>query len=390
MKKLTFLLVLISLFITNGTAWGEPTRRGLNPNAMEELVDSGVTKYMGEFSPALSEDVGDGWVRHTFDLDGGAGPICIAGTPYTAFTKDNDSDNLLIMLQGGGACWQGFYFCNILSDDLPPPLAGPHSGIWVDSFDTGSEIIPNPLADWDIVYLPYCDGSVFTGDNDVVDASFPFGPVRFHRGLRNVTAGIDLAKGMFPNKARIMVAGSSAGGVGAASLTPFLARFAWGNTTKLMVFNDAGPVAINLDETAAIEARADDWRFGQFYPPSCTECDPEGQGTGIVHWRLDNDSTIREAFYSTDGDSTNRFFMNVPTQEQYRELIVTEHGLLNAAHPNRYKQFIRSGDDEHTALQRPTFYLGDADGVFLDIWTGDFLVPRPFWIDIVEEFVPLP
>ena len=388
MKKLTFLLVLISLFITNGTAWGEPTRRGLNPEAMGELVDSGVTKYTGEFTPVASTDVGDGWVKHTFDPDGGDGPICIAGTPFSAFSKDNDSDNLLIMLQGGGACWQDFYFCNILAEDQAPPP--PPAGIWAEGFDTGSEFIPNPLTDWDIVYMPYCDGSVFTGDNDVVDPNFPFGPVRFHRGLRNVTAGIDLAKAMFPHKARIMVAGSSAGGVGAASLTPFLARFAWGNTTKLMVFNDAGPVAINLLDVGAIQARENDWRFGQFYPASCTDCDALGQGTAIIDWRLSNDTTIREAFYSTDGDATNRFFLQVPTQVLYRDLIVTEHGLLHDAHPDRYQRFIRSGDDSHTALQTPLFYLGEADGVPLDVWTGDFLIPRPFWIDIVEDFVPLP
>jgi len=391
MKKLTFLLVLISLFITSNAAWGEPgkqSKRGLNPEAMEELVDSGVTKYMGEFTPVASTDVGDGWVKHIFDPDGGDGPICIAGTPFSAFSKDNDSDNLLIMLQGGGACWQDFYFCNILAEAQEPPP--PPVGIWAEGFDTGSEFIPNPLADWDIVYMPYCDGSVFTGDNVVFDPSFPFGPVRFHRGLRNVTAGIDLAKAMFPNKARVMVAGSSAGGVGAASLTPFLARFAWGNTTKLMVFNDAGPVAINLFDVDAIQARAVDWEFGKFYPASCTECDALGQGTAIIDWRLSNDTTIREAFYSTDGDATNRFFLKVPTQEMYRDLIVTEHGALHDAHPDRYQRFIRSGDDSHTALQSDLFYLGEADGVPLDVWTGDFLVPRPFWIDIVEDFVPLP
>ena len=32
--------------------------------------------------------------------------------------------------------------------------------------------------------------------------------MRYHRGLRNVTAGIDLAKEMFPNAGRIMVAGA--------------------------------------------------------------------------------------------------------------------------------------------------------------------------------------
>ena len=391
MRNLILLAVSVCFIVGTSTTWGEPGKqqaRGLNSAAMEELVDSGVTKYMGEFTPVSSTDVGDGWVKHTFDPDGGAGPICIAGTPFSAFSKDNGSDNLLIMLQGGGACWQDFYFCTIVTEGQEPPP--PPVGIWADGFDTGTEFIPNPLADWDIVYMPYCDGSVFTGDNDVVDPNFPFGPVRFHRGLRNVTAGVDLAKSLFPNRARVMVAGSSAGGVGAASLTPFLTRFAWGNTTKIMVFNDAGPITTNPDAVGDIEARAEDWKVGQFYPASCTECSDFGQGTAIVKWRLDNDNTIREAFYSTDADSTNRFFLNVPTQEMYRHLLVTEHGALHDAHPDRYKRFIRSGDDSHTALQTPLFYLGDADGVPLDEWTGDFLVPRPFWVDIVEDFVPVP
>ncbi len=158
-----------------------------------------------------------------------------------------------------------------------------------------------------------------------------------------------------------------------------------------MVFNDAGPVAINPLDVDNVLARANDWQFGQFYPASCTDCDVLGQGTAIIKWRLDNDVTVREAFYSTDGDMTNRFFLNVPTQVDYRDLIVTEHGLLHDAHPDRYNRFIRSGDDSHTALQTPLFYMGEANGVPLHEWTDDFLVPRrPFWVDIVEDFVPLP
>ena len=71
----------------------------------------------------------------------------------------------------------------------------------------------------------------------------------------------------------------------------------------------------------------------------------------------------------------------------YRNLIVTEHGLLNDAHPDRYKRFIVAGDDSHTALQTPLFYIQDANGVPLNEWTDDFLVPRPFWVDIVEDAV---
>jgi hypothetical protein len=378
MKLAVFGLILASVMLL-----GSSSPLGLNPQALAELEATGVNKYIGDFDPVSSEDIGDGWVKHTYDPDGGNGPICLAGTPFSAFTRAGNPAKLLIMLQGGGACWQNFYFCNILAEDQEPPP--PPVGIW----DFGSR--DNPFADYSIVYMPYCDGSVFAGDNDVVDANFPFGPVRFHRGLRNLTAGMDLAKATFPNARRITVAGSESGGAGAASFAPFLARFLYGNTPLLTVFNDAGLFTpINLDETGAIVARASDWQFGQFYPASCTDCDDQGQSTAIIHWRLDNDSTVRDAYYSTDGDATSRFFLNVPTQVEYRALILAEHGSLNAAHPDRYMRFIVSGDASHTALQSPLFYSQEADGVPLNEWTDDFLIPRPFWVDIVEDFVPLP
>lgn len=385
MKRLTCVLISVCLSYVPGVAFSGPgnqVARGLNPQAAAELQAAGLDKYLGEFTPVASTDVGDGWTKHTFDPDGGDGPICIAGTPYSAFTRQGNPSRLLIFEQGGGACWQDFYFCNILAEAQEPPVA--RVGIW--DFDSKD----NPFADYSIVYMPYCDGSTFSGDNDVLDPSFPFGPVRFHRGLRNQSAAMDLAKSMFPNASRITVAGSSAGGVGAAGFAPFLARFAFGNTKKLTVFNDAGPVAINLADTGAIASRAADWAFGQFFPASCFACSDMDQGTEIIKWRLDNDSTIREAFYETDGDLTNRFFLNVPTQELYRALILTEHGAISMLHPDRYKRFIVSGDGSHTALQSPLFYSQDANGVLLNEWTDDFLVPRPFWVDIVEDFVPFP
>ena len=83
--------------------------------------------------------------------------------------------------------------------------------------------------------------------------------------------------------------------------------------------------------------------------------------------------------------------MKIPTQEAYRALILAEHGELNAAHPDRYKRFIVSGDDQHTILRRPEFYSKDADGQLINEWTDDFISPRkPKWNDIVEDFVPVP
>ena len=349
-------------------------------------------------------DVGDGWTKHTFDPDGGDGPICIAGTAFSAFTRDGKKNKLLIFEQGGGACWQDFYQCNVLAEEQEPPA--PPVGIW--DFDSKD----NPFADYSIVYMPYCDGSVFTGDNTVFDPTWqafiegalglPPGagpPFRFHRGLRNQSAGMDLARKMFPRAKQITVAGSSAGGVGAAGFAPFLVRFLYGDKVKLTVFNDAGPVTTNPDADAGpgigqpgngvpdVMDRASDWQFGQFYPASCTECDALGQSTAIIKWRLDNDSTIREAFYETDADGTNRFFLDLLFDPVgFRNLIVTEHGLINAAHPDRYKRFIVAGDDSHTALQTPLFYSQEANDVLLNEWTKNFLKnKKKKWVDIVED-----
>ena len=89
-------------------------------------------------------------------------------------------------------------------------------------------------------------------------------------------------------------------------------------------------------KSRAAAGRAADWQFGQFYPASCTDCDDMGQATALIDWRLDNDSIVRDASFHTDSDLTNGFFLNIPTQLQYRDLIVTEHGAINASHPNRY------------------------------------------------------
>jgi len=380
-------ILIVLLAIASVALMGSRCRPGLHPTAYIELALSGVNKYLGEFEPVASTPIADGWVRHDFDTEGGDGPICIAGTPYSVFSRAGDPDKLLIFEQGGGACWQDFYNCNVLADAQSPPA--PRVGIW--DFDDPD----NPFADYSIVYMPYCDGSVFAGDNDVYDPAFgqaigvPAAVVRFHRGLRNQSAGMDVAKSLFPHARQVTVSGSSAGGVGAAGFAPFLARFEFGNSIDLTVFNDAGPVTVNLAATADIEARAADWQFGQFYPASCTDCSDMGQATAAIAWRLDRDRSIREAFYETDGDLTNRFFLGLlGNQPAFRDLVVTEHGLLHDAHPDRYKRFIVAGDTSHTALQTPLFTTQTVDGVVLQDWTADFIDDAPGWQDLVEAPAP--
>ena len=364
---------------------------GLDPIARLELQAAGIDKYVGEFSPATSEDAGNGWTRHTFDSDGGNGPLCIDGSDFIVYTRPGSHPKkTAVFLDGGGACWQDFYFCSIQSDqDAPPDV-----GFFAPSFDTGTEVIESPLSEYSIIAASYCDGSVWSGDNDVEDPNFPISAVRHHRGLRNLTATLDLARSEFGPARDLFITGASAGGVGAAGFAPLVARFVFGDFAKIKVFNDAGPIAALLIPIppiiAAIEARAADWQFEQFYPESCTECSPFNQATEIVKWRLGRDNRIAEAFYSTDQDSTNRFFLGGLDALTYRQVLTSVHADVNATFPDTYKTFIRSGDNSHTALATSRLYLSDANGVPLHEWTDDFIRDKKTWINIVEDFVPAP
>jgi hypothetical protein len=423
------LCLLVPLFTLTANADSAKTKRGLNAAAKSELSDAGVDKYLGT-SKSIESDFGV-WTQHSFSQESGDGPKCIAGTDYSVFTKAGDPKKLLIFLQGGGACWQNFYQCNLFAAGpagQAPPEQPPFPGV----FDTSSP--DNPFADHSVVYMPYCDGSAFGGDKDVVDPLWQAyienrlgldpgtGPsTRYHRGVRNQSAGMDVAGELFPRAKQITVMGHSAGGVGVAAFAPFLARFVFGNNAKLTVFNDAGPIVVNLGNPPAphcadiacfsVLARASDWDFAKFYPQSCIadgRCNAFGQQTGIIDWRLDNDGTIREAFYETDSDATNRFFAQgdgtLMPPDVYRELIVTEHGALQNAHPKRYKRFIVSGDDTHGAVQGAArspcspnpqpflFYTQDANGTLLSKWTTEFVrignrQSKFGWKDIVEDYV---
>jgi hypothetical protein len=246
----------------------------------------------------------------------------------------------------------------------------------------------NPFADHSIVYMPYCDGSIWSGDNDVSDPLFP-GGLRRHRGLRNQSAGLDVAHALFPDAVKITGAGSSAGGSGIARFSPFLIRFLWGNRVDLSILNDAGPVTFNPDDVAGIAIRAEEWQISQFYPASCEDCSDAGQPTALIGWRLAHDRTIREGYYSTDQDSVVRPTTGL-SAEAFRDLMVTEHDALHDAHPRRYKAFIVSGDDSHTAIQKDLLYTQEADGTPLVWWIWSLVNLPYFWEHVIEDFVPAP
>ena len=106
MKRFTSVFLVTCLFVASGSVFADVS--GLNAQAMAELRDAGVDKYLGT-SQSVASDYGV-WTRHDFDPNyvpdptypSGArpdGPVCIAGTPYSVFTRQGDPKKLLIFLQ---------------------------------------------------------------------------------------------------------------------------------------------------------------------------------------------------------------------------------------------------------------------------------------------------
>ena len=123
------------------------------PGTPERVAwEAGITGDLGAWEPTETT-VRDAETTYTFDP--ADGPVCMRGAPFAMGVEERAGDELLIFLQGGGACWSDF--CLAVTKAQPRI---PDGDLLVERDD-------NPLRDHDVVYVPYCDGSLFAGDRDV-------------------------------------------------------------------------------------------------------------------------------------------------------------------------------------------------------------------------------
>lgn len=89
----------------------EPTETAV----FQELYDQGIDRYLGVFTPATSQALPNGTIQYSFSEEGA--PLCYTGQPYSVFTRDGSSNDLLIFTQGGGVC--GPQGCAAVTVGLP-------------------------------------------------------------------------------------------------------------------------------------------------------------------------------------------------------------------------------------------------------------------------------
>ncbi len=177
------------------------------------------------------------------------GTTCGNGSQYKVFANFSDtSENLAVVMEPGGACWD-YDSCTGANGIRG---AANVNGVDDDHYVLAQVISPflnrfsddSPTRDWNLIYLPYCTGDVFTGNRVVTyEDERDVGPdVTFHHaGHPNITAITAWLDTQFTRVPKLLVTGCSAGGVGALVNYHFLRKGLHG-VAKSYLLDDSGPI----------------------------------------------------------------------------------------------------------------------------------------------------
>ena len=365
------LIVLLSLVACSDGSDNRNAQALPSVEPFHELFEQGITRYLGRYTPMLSEQDGDA-ITHSFGV--GDGPLCMEGEPFAMATRDQGSDELLIFLEEGGACWPDFCFA---ATTAVPQI--PAEGILDPARDN------NPVKSWNQVYIPYCDGSLHAGDRDV-DSDGDDQVDRFHRGLHNFSAALDVAARHFPAPSRILLAGYSGGGLGTIFALPMV-RYVYPDA-KIDLINDSGVGVLRPDDPEFLQEVLEYWNMGAFIPASCDDCIPvDGHLTEYLIWQRDQDQTVRSGMLSYSRDfSLADVFLQIG-KPAYEKALFEEMAQLESAHPARTHSWIPAGEEHTFILRRPDQTAG---GVPLMDWIGYMLSGSEQWQSAQDNIMEPP
>ncbi len=204
MKRITFLLVLFSLFIGGSV--------------------------LAQASTPEATALPNGWSE--IPLPTG---ICARGTSYSFFVHPANPNKLLIYFQGGGACWNADT-CKVggpFEDKINEGALASYLGIF--NFDNPL----NPIADYSVVFVPYCTGDIFTGSSTQSFTADDGSSFTIHfAGFTDAQAVLNWTYTNYPDPTNLIVTGSSAGSYGAIFNAPYVLSHY--SKAQAAVFGDAG------------------------------------------------------------------------------------------------------------------------------------------------------
>ena len=300
-----------------------------------EVIDLGLERYLGTIPVSSRVELSDGITQLEFDV--ADGPVCLRGDSFRAATRTGSSEGneLMIFLQGGGACW------STVCQSFATAMSGvPDAGILSTTLEA------NPLRSWNVGFVPYCDGSLFAGDVELDDDGN--GEIdRYHRGQSNLSAALDAIYEQFPEPSRILLVGVSAGAYGTV-FSAMLARSVWADV-PITAIADGGVGLGRPDEPGFITDILAEWGVLQMIPASCDGCFNDGHATAMASWILNQDQLMDYMVLSSKEDFViSSMFLGLDAQT-YSWEVTGETFDLERSHPTQFARYLYDGT-RHTVL----------------------------------------
>jgi hypothetical protein len=268
---------------------------GMDPDAGTG-ADAGIIPVYGDAIDAGSET----WTYVEFPE-----ARCGNGTATgIAVNLTDRSPDVLIFLQGGGACWD-YSTCFGIPGFIPPLASHIEETMDEGPVLAEAQAVPfafdrnqlaNPFRDASFVYVPYCTGDIYGGDAVQTYTSGQTSKTVHHRGRANLEAFLSRLVPTFPGAQRVWLAGVSAGGYG-ATVNWELAR-AYFDGVRVDVLNDSGaPVDFDPSRFRAMKAS---WNLS--IPADCPDCE-DSIAALLPHYATRITSPSRYGFLSFREDT---------------------------------------------------------------------------------------
>jgi hypothetical protein len=320
-----------------------------------------------------------------FDVPGAQ---CADGTDTGfAITYRKGARDLLILLDGGGACWSHGTCSSGTAKQLT--AYGKYEGAYShpdNPLNEGMGEIANTNAlfssGYHMVRVPYCTGDVFIGNQiqNYGTSAAPY-PIR-HVGYKNLQLILAEVKKRVPDADRVIFYGTSAGGIGVSWNTPLVAQ----NYPKseLYVINDGGTLfqAPFVDKKKLSEVYGN-WNAAANLPAGVTYSNSDALASQMVKYNQTNYPSARYAYLSTYNDMVMTMFAGLLKATKLTSVVkraivhLADHEF---AASDKYQVFYKQGT-EHVFFKEDASTV-ESLGVALDEWLDDMLNDKSSWSSV--------
>jgi hypothetical protein len=298
--------------------------------------------------------------------------VCGNGAPTGIGVNLTDrSNDLLVFLMGGGACWNAAT-CSFAATDVDDGYGAAdfksEGTLNAPPFDR--TIASNPFKNMSFVFVPYCTGDVHGGNVVQVYGSGTTARTLHHKGGKNAEIFLQGLHDALPQTSRVFLSGSSAGAFGAQLQYENAARI-WSGT-EVHVIADCGQMINPTDGLLTT------WReaWAMPIPSACAGCDADF--TKFPKYLHDKYPSARFGLlaYAHDGVLTPFFFLDPGTfKERTLALTASAYDATNNA-----KYFLASGSS-HVMLDELMTLQGPGGAPLVD-WVQHLVDGDPAWQSI--------